>query len=182
MNRRKALAKLAILSGGAIVTLSGMLQSCGNTVRKRIELTHDDIPLLDQIGETIIPTTANSPGALGAKIGAYMLAMVNDCYTEKRKKIFIEGLDTFEQACFKQYQIDFIKLTTDQKKSFVQRINEEEKDKSKDHYFSMMKSLTITGYVTSEYGATIALRHDPVPGMYHGCIPYEEGDKPWAST
>jgi hypothetical protein len=36
------------------------------------------------------------------------------------------------------------------------------------------------GYFTSEVGATQVLRYDPVPGAYHGCIPFEEVGKTWA--
>jgi len=48
------------------------------------------------------------------------------------------------------------------------------------HFFSMMKQLTIWGYFSSEPGATKALRYIPVPGDFKGCIPYNEGDKAWA--
>jgi hypothetical protein len=43
-----------------------------------------------------------------------------------------------------------------------------------------MKQLTLTGYFTSEIGATQALRHVAVPGKYDGCMPYKKGDKAWA--
>jgi hypothetical protein len=43
-----------------------------------------------------------------------------------------------------------------------------------------MKQLTLLGYFTSEPGATKALRYNPVPGKFEGCIPYKKGDKAWA--
>ncbi len=62
----------------------------------------------------------------------------------------------------------------------LQQLNKEEQTNSnnKAHYFSMLKSLTINGYITSEKGATKAFRYDPVPGKCQGCIPYEKGDRP----
>jgi hypothetical protein len=33
-----------------------------------------------------------------------------------------------------------------------------------DHYFTMMKQLTILGYFTSKEGRTGATRYEPVPG------------------
>ena len=49
-----------------------------------------------------------------------------------------------------------------------------------DHYFRMMKDLTLLGYFTSEVGATKALRYIETPGHYDSCIPYKKGDKAWA--
>jgi hypothetical protein len=48
------------------------------------------------------------------------------------------------------------------------------------HYFFIMKQLTMLGFFTSKVGMTQALRYEPVPGRYDGCIPYKKGDKAWA--
>ncbi|MGH2553929.1 MAG: gluconate 2-dehydrogenase subunit 3 family protein [Chitinophagaceae bacterium] len=48
------------------------------------------------------------------------------------------------------------------------------------HYFTMMKHLTLWGYFTSETGCREALRYNPVPGRYEGCVPYNKGDRAWA--
>jgi hypothetical protein len=50
----------------------------------------------------------------------------------------------------------------------------------RDHYFTMMKQLSIAGYFSSEIGHYKARRHEPVPGKYNGCLPYKKGDKAWA--
>jgi len=52
---------------------------------------------------------------------------------------------------------------------------------SPNHYFTMMKQLTLFGYFTSKPGATQALRYVAVPGHYDGCMPYKKGDKAWAT-
>ena len=49
------------------------------------------------------------------------------------------------------------------------------KPEEPNHYFRMMKELTLTGYFTSEVSATKALRYVAVPGKYEGCIPYNKG-------
>ena len=46
-----------------------------------------------------------------------------------------------------------------------------------DHYFTMMKQLTILGYFTSKEGRTGATNYQPLPGKYQGDIPYKKGDK-----
>jgi hypothetical protein len=71
--------------------------------------------------------------------------------------------------------------------SFLTALDREQKEFSvtkkpeePNHYFSMMKQLTLLGFFTSEVGATQALRYLPVPGRYDGCIPYNKGDRAWA--
>ena len=49
------------------------------------------------------------------------------------------------------------------------------------HYFKLMKELTLLGYFSSEIGATKALRYIAVPGHYDGNLPYKKGDKAWAT-
>ena len=48
------------------------------------------------------------------------------------------------------------------------------------HYFSLMKQLTMLGFFTSKPGATQVLHYFPVPGKYEGCIDYKKGDTAWA--
>ena len=55
-----------------------------------------------------------------------------------------------------------------------------EKTVSKNHYFKMIKQLTISGYFTSEIGSTKALRHVAVPGRYEACVDYKKGDHLWS--
>ena len=43
-----------------------------------------------------------------------------------------------------------------------------------------MKELTVTGYFTSEIGATQALEYLPVPGKFEGDVPLKPGQKAWA--
>jgi len=39
----------------------------------------------------------------------------------------------------------------------------------------------LSGYFTSEIGATKALRYVAVPGKFDGSYPYKKGDKAWAT-
>ena len=59
-----------------------------------------DISLLDEIAETILPTT-KTPGAKAAKVGQFMTVMVNDCYEAPDQKIFHEGLVNINKASTK---------------------------------------------------------------------------------
>lgn len=188
MNRRDALSRVAVLFGGTIVGMDIFLSGCKSDAKAPgLPLTAEDIAYLDEVSDTIIPDTS-SPGAKAAKVGAFMNAIVSDCYDEKDQKIFLEGMAKLNDAANKANSNDFIKLTPEQRKALLVSLDKEAKDYQKNkkkedptHYFTMMKQLTLWGYFTSEVGATKALRYVAVPGKYEGCVPYKKGDKAWAT-
>jgi hypothetical protein len=187
MNRRDALKNVAILMGGTVVGAQAFLSGCKSADRSVNDLFFEsEIDLLDEIAETIIPTT-DTPGAKDAKVGSFMAMMVVDCYEEKDQKSFKEGLDKIKSSFKDKYNKEFIKGSKEEKKEFLTLLDEEQKSfmnlKTPDqhaHYFRMMKELTLLGYFSSEIGSTQALRYVEVPGRYDACIPYTKGDKAWA--
>jgi Gluconate 2-dehydrogenase subunit 3 len=215
MNRREALSSVALLLGGTIIGAEAFLSGCTNSTKNPgaagLNFAPDDIAFLDEVGETILPATASSPGAKEAKIGQFMKTIVNDCYEEKDQKIFVDGMGQLNEECKKKNSKDFVALTDAEKHDFLVALDKEAKDYMKKkadfdkqqyekeaaekakgntaytkeempaHYFTMIKQLTLWGYFTSEPGATKALRYVAVPGKYDGCIPYKKGDKAWAT-
>lgn len=61
-------------------------------------------------------------------------------------------------------------------KSKLDAISESEAN----HFFTMLKQLTLTGFFTSEVGMTKALRYVKIPGKYDGDYPYKKGDRAFA--
>ncbi|HEY8687833.1 MAG TPA: gluconate 2-dehydrogenase subunit 3 family protein [Chitinophagaceae bacterium] len=211
MNRREALSSVALLLGGTIIGADVFLSGCKTTTKKEKEglFSKGDVAFLDEVGDTILPATASSPGAKEAKIGQFMKTIVTDCYNENDQNIFTSGIKKLNQASKKKFDQDFVNLTAGQKHELLVSLDKEAKDyqdaiskrnsaltaaqkqerklkANKDaddspHYFTMMKQLTLWGYFTSEPGATKALRYVAVPGRYQGCIPYKKGDKAWAT-
>jgi hypothetical protein len=189
MNRREALNMVALLMGGAVVGGTAFLEGCKTADKKSIAalpMTKEQIAFLDEVAETIIPTT-NTPGAKAAKVGEFMNTMVTDCYDENDQKVFLDGLAKIDEASQAAFKKDFMAITPEQRKELLSKTDKEAidyvKNKKKEdpnHYFSMMKQLTLLGYFSSEVGATQALRYVPVPGKYEGCIDYKKGDKAWA--
>jgi hypothetical protein len=191
MNRREALSSVALLLGGTIIGAEMFLSGCTHADKKigaaGLNFSPDDISFLDEVGETIIPTT-DSPGAKEAKIGDFMHTIVRDCYDEKEQQIFVEGMAKLDAASVKMNGKSFLESSPAERKNLLIALDKEQKEytaakKQSDppHYFRMIKELTIWGYFTSEPGATKALRYIAVPGRYEGCIPYKKGDKAWAT-
>ena len=187
MKRRKVLSTLSILLGGTMIGTQVFLPSCKVKLKEET-FTTEDVKLLDEIGETILPSSVSSPGAKAAKIGEFMKVYVTDCYNEANQKAFFEGINKFKNLSKERYSKEFLQLTSSQKHDLLVILHKEagEYNKSKikgdpDHYFSMMKSMILFGYFTSEPGATRALRYVQTPGLYNGNVAYKKGDKVWAT-
>lgn len=180
---------VALLTGGAVIGGEVFLSGCNNPEKAATgaAFSQDDINFLDEVAETILPKT-NTPGAKDAQVGQFMTVMVNDCYEPKDQQVFHEGMKKLDDACNKMHGTGFMKATAAQRHDLLVALDKEAKDYQKTkkpedpaHYFTMMKQLTLTGFFTSKPGATQALRYVAVPGKYEGCIPYNKGDKAWAT-
>lgn len=186
MQRREALARLAALTGATIVGAEFFLTGCARTDKTDVPaFTATDIALLDEIGDTIIPTT-DTPGAKAAGIGAFMAMMINDCYDDRLHRVFYEGLSKVERACQKATGKSFVTATAAERTTVLNAIDAErrayqgaKKSSEPAHYFELMKDLTLLGYFSSEVGATQALRYVEAPGAYDGDVPYTKGDRAW---
>lgn len=187
MNRREAISSVALLLGGTILGAEAFLSGCKTKTDAGLSFTATDISFLDEVAETILPATG-TPGAKAAKVGEFMTVMVRDCYEEKDQKIFMDGMKKLDEACKAKNSKSFMEATAAQRHDLLVALDAEQKEYQKNkkpedptHYFRMMKELTLSGYFTSEVGATKALRYVAVPGKYEGCIPYNKGDKAWAT-
>lgn len=189
MERRELLKMIALATGAAVVGGDLFLTGCKSADGKFIQFSAEQLKFLDEVAETILPRTA-SPGAKDAKVAAFMEVMVRDCYTKEDQNVFIKGIDQLDEYCKKHNGKGFMECSAEERKSCLidldkeakayNKQKQESKEKKPNHYFSMMKQLTLLGFFTSEPGATQALRHVAVPGRYDGCIPYKKGDKAWA--
>jgi hypothetical protein len=193
MDRRELLKMIAVLTGGAVVGAEAFLTGCKNPeTNAGLTFSEEDIPYLDEVSETILPKTS-TPGAKDAKVGQFMTVIVNDCYDDDDQKAFHEGMKTLKDAFEKKYGHSFMKGTPEERHDFLVALDQEakdhqkkrseamkdpnQKDKMPNHYFTLMKQLTLWGYFTSKEGMEQALRYNPVPGHYDGCIDYKPGEK-----
>ncbi|MBO9619050.1 MAG: gluconate 2-dehydrogenase subunit 3 family protein [Niabella sp.] len=139
MNRREALSRVSILLGGTIIGAEAFLSGCKTAPSKTAAFSAEDIAMLDEIGETILPTTPDSPGAKAAQIGNFMKTIVNDCYTENQQKAFNEGVDKFKEACNTKYKKDFVSLTPAERTEFLTALDKEAKDYAKSDDYKKKK-------------------------------------------
>lgn len=187
MNRRELLKLITAATGTAMIGATGTLVGCANNASKPVPLTftEQDRILLDEVAETIIPRT-DTPGAKDAEVGRFMTVYVRGCYTQEQQEVFHRGLVQLNARAEQTYGAEFQALSEQQKLELVRALDGEAKQVAaadgEPHYFTMLKQLTLFGFFTSQVGGTQVLRHMAIPGRYDGCMPYEKGDRAWATT
>ena len=209
MNRRDALMRVALLAGAtaSLPALADTLEASATRralTGKPVFFTADQDATIAELADTIIPTTT-TPGAKAAKVNEVIDIIVKDCYREPEQKAFVEGLARTNKLSQDAYGKAFAQLDGTQRIDIVKKLEAEakqqradmaknvqagaaqndvqlpkEKQKSITPFFNMLKDLTLTGYFTSEIGATQALEYVAVPGRYDGCVPLKPGQKAWA--
>lgn len=203
IDRREAIRRVsAMLGGAALIGGSTLIAACsregargvdsatvvGTTPEPRQTMfTPEEVAYLDEIAETILPETS-TPGAKAARCGVFMAVMVQDCYEKKDQDIFRAGLTALNEASQKAHSVSFMQATPEQRTTLLTAVDKEaieyhdrKKDEEPNHYFRMVKELTLLGYFTSEIGMTKALRYAETPGRFDPCVPYAKGETIWAS-
>jgi len=200
--RREAIKRVSVLLGGvAFVGGSQLLAACAGDRPPTADSTQvaakgpapigtfsvEDQQWLDEVADTVLPTTAKSPGAKAAATGPFMALMVTDTYTPDDQQIFRDGMTKLEEACKAKHGAGFMAATPEQRTALLTELDQEQFEFQKtrkdqpQHYFRMMKELALLGFFTSEIGYTKAMRYKETPGQYEPCLPYTKGETSWAS-
>ena len=183
VSRRDAIKKVAIMVGGTLA-LPDVLKAWGNMSIENPDFAFRpaDEQLIADIAETIVPATS-TPGAKAAEVHKFIQKIVADCYEPADRDKFMKGLadvDNYAKVTFSSK--GFSACTTAQQIETLQVFEKEHHaDKKAKPWWGTFKSLTMTGFFTSEIGCTQVLRYEPVPGRYDGAAPYKKGDKLWAN-
>ncbi len=175
IDRRQAIERISLILGGALSTqmTAGVMGEVLNTGAS-VEVSAAQKALLIEVADIIIPTT-DTPGAKAAGVEAFIIRVIRDCHELPDQQNFYAGLAKIDVASEKAHGRKFVDL------SVVQRIGIiEDATKTNKAFFKEMKKLTVTGYFTSEIGATQALEYLPVPGGFRGDVPMKPGQKAWA--
>lgn len=147
---------------------------------------------VDALAETIIPATPGVPGAREAKVGDFILTMIRDATPPMEQNKFLEGLRVVERKSQTRFQKNYASLNNIQQKEILEQVIQNQHDfkgligkvqtrligKS---FFQQLKTLTVTGYCTSELGAQKGLAYQYLPGSYQGCAPLSPQQKAWST-
>lgn len=132
VSRREAIRRVTALLGGvALVGGSALLNGCraGEADAEFRPFTADEIAFLDEVADTILPTTS-TPGAKAAQTGAFMALMVTDSYDQDEQKIFREGMRTLDEESRTMHGVGFMEATPAQRLALLERLDREQKSHS----------------------------------------------------
>ena len=182
MNRRDAIRTAGVLMGGALAASSGILTACSTDVRPTPTsgvLSADNQALIEEIADTLLPTTASSPGAKAAGVGPAINLILTDCYKAEDQQRLIQGLDAFRATCRERRGGEFTSLSRASRESLLREIDSEAQKGGASHYFRLVGELARSAYFSSEIGLTQALRYAQTPGRWVGCMPLKPGQPAW---
>src|SRR3989442_320523 len=155
MNRREVLLMLA-----GTAALPDRLLAVGRAVHQRVP--------------------AGTLRAWEEGVPGFIDVMLADWGDDEQRQMFTAGLADVDERSRAAFGKDFIGCTPQQQTEIVEdldyelaRLRDTKSDTSK-NFFQAMKWLTLTGYYTSEVGATSELHYRVVPGRYEPCYPLDQ--------
>lgn len=170
MERRNALKIVAGAVGGLIslpAWASGWTTETVRSARQFLSLSQAD--LLADMVETIIPAT-DTLGAKALNVHQFIQKMVADCYDKPAQETFRKGLDSLDGLAQTAFNKPFSAGDVTQRTALLTQLSQSADPAQKDFY-SLVKGLTIRGYMSSEYVMTNLTKYQFIPGHYYGCVP-----------
>lgn len=132
-----------------------------------------------ELSEMIIPHT-DTPGAKGALVNRFVDGVIEDADPRDRKEFF-RGLQWVDERSRDLFGADFVSATPEQRTALLTIIssgrNRSLTDQIGVEFFQSIKSMTITGYYTSEIGLRQELGDDGQVffAEFKGCTHPEHG-------
>jgi hypothetical protein len=177
-NRREALKRLAIGAVGA-ATSSVWVESLSALARDRAHeyavqtatagkdwapkvLSAGQNETVIALTELIIPQT-DTPGAKATNVNRFVDWVLSDAPSDEREK-FLNGLKWLDDRSMSRYKKDFASLSAEQQTAVLTPLTEEGNLAAEDApgvaFFQAIKSMTISGYYSTEIGLRQELGDD----------------------
>lgn len=185
MDRREALRLLAATAG--IQYLEGLslddLLLLGRRLHARARDGRRDYHVLSaHLGEAVtvaaerIIPRSDTPGATDAGVTLFIDHMLADWYQPTERDVLLSGLAELDSRARTLRAQDFVSLSEADQVALLTAIDGEVAELSapvrNEHWFAMLKFLTVWGYFTSEVAIRQTLDGVPLPGRYEECAPY----------
>ena len=172
MQRRSVVKNIALTIGASII-----LPSWANAWNKdSFGINYNVISLqenlLAEIVETIIPKT-NTPGAKELNIQQFVPKMVMDCYDKNAQETYKKGFDFVDSNAKKSFSKSFMECDGKQRLEILNMMLKSENADEK-NFIQLIKSLTIKGYLNSEYVMTNLRIFEFAPAHFYGCVPLKK--------
>ncbi|MFD1217284.1 gluconate 2-dehydrogenase subunit 3 family protein [Microbulbifer celer] len=185
MNRRSLLKNLMLAAGGlALLPVAEFTRARVLAAYDELQVTPSQQRLLKKLVDTLIPATdvdgETLKGAAELDVQDFVLVMVNDCLNHTNQKMFIAGLQLFDDFPSSSGKPRFSELDRSDSERLLADIwgreNPREPRQSQAlaavrYFLDTSKWYAIQGYLHSEYVMTELMPYQLVPG------PVFDGDK-----
>jgi len=172
MDRRTAIRQFVIISAGAAL-IPYCISHTPETISEysHLPITEDQQKLMAALGESIIPSEPNSPGAGDVSATVFALTMLNDCFSDKDREKFMKGLKQFDADVRKSYGRSFESCSKADRDKIVAKINSQHPPQDDaSYFFHTMKHLTLEAYTSSQYFLTKIHLYKLIPGPYNSHV------------
>ncbi len=144
-------------------------------------VTLDQALALTAVADRIMPPT-DTPGAAAAGVPQFIDRTLAIWSRPVDAQKLTAGLDRVDADARAAHGRVFAALEPAQQDALLGVYDQEARRQGRAHFFTGLRELVTWGYFTSQAGATQALRYNPVPGPYRGCVPFKEIGRGWALT
>ncbi|GAB2781327.1 lactose 3-dehydrogenase subunit gamma LacC [Rhabdobacter roseus] len=169
MQRRVALKNMALGLGGMISLPAWANAWTSTNLPQPTLLTSQEGTLLASVVDTILPAT-DTPGAQELGVDRFIQTMLTDCYEKQAQDNLTKGLAMVQTISQSTFGKDFAAGTPAQRIHVLEGMGISD-DPTQKGFYSMVKGLTIQGYMSSEYVMKNLTKYEMIPGRFHGCVP-----------
>lgn len=170
------------LSANSLNALADSLLKPTDLARSKLKLlSADQLQLLRELGEVIIPAT-DTPGATAAGVHDFINSFGAHCLNKQEQEKLTLTLNKIGQASIQHHKLSFDKLDLNKKIELLTKIEQAKSPFSEQDRkdFKQLKSLIVFAYYTSEIGASKELAYLAIPGGYKGSFKFNTVGKAWA--
>jgi hypothetical protein len=131
-----------------------ILQGKSAATKAPLFFTKEELALVDELSEIIIPTDAHSPGARAAGCAAYIDARLAEAFEDAPRQTWRDGLKLIESLSQEMHGRPFLQSTPEQRLLLMTRIaqNENNPGKPEEVFFKELKSRAAHAYYSSKIG------------------------------
>jgi hypothetical protein len=144
-------------------------------------LNTDQLALLRELGEIIIPTT-DTPGAIAAGVHDFINHYAVYCASPTEQQGLIAGLKRIDDSAKTRFKKPFLSASKPHQIELLTHMEKATDGFTADDrtFVKKLKALVTFGYYTSEIGATQELAYLAIPGGYKGNFKFKQVGKAWA--
>lgn len=187
VSRRDAIKQLALacgllLSANSLSALAASVTPPTDLTRsKKTLLTSDQLALVRELGEIIIPTT-DTPGAIAAGVHDFINHFTVYCASTAEQQSLVAGLTRIDTSAQSRFNKPFLSASKTQQIKLLTHMEQAADGftAADRDFIKQLKALVLFGYYTSEIGASQELAYLTIPGGYKGNFKFKQVGKAWA--